>query len=125
MTEPLVFWQALRSLRCLKENNHHTHAPLAVINWTNEEDARFNTGMITSGLWSGRKSLEFADGLRAAEDKTRETRLKSELDRITYLGSVPVSSQATRKAHTSSFIFEQVPVLEDENNKVGVFTGWS
>lgn len=110
-------------LRVLNENDHQTYAPLGVINWTNEEGARFNTGMVSSGVWSGRYTLPFAHSLSAAEDKTGATTLKSELERIGYLGAVPASYQENPLSAHFELHIEQGPVLEDENKKVGIVTG--
>lgn len=110
-------------LQVLKENRHETHAPIAVINWTNEEGARFNTGMVSSGVWSGRYTLEFAHTLPAAEDKSKTVTMKSELERIGFQGSVPASYEANPLSSHFELHIEQGPVLEDEGKKVGIVTG--
>ncbi|OAL40213.1 hypothetical protein AYO20_00633 [Fonsecaea nubica] len=110
-------------LRVLEENGHQTYAPLAVIDWTNEEGARFNTGMVSSGVWSGRYTLDFAHALPAAEDKTKTMTLKSELERIGFLGSVPAWHEANPLSAHFELHIEQGPILEDEDKKVGVVTG--
>ncbi|ETI28935.1 hypothetical protein G647_01387 [Cladophialophora carrionii CBS 160.54] len=110
-------------LRVLEENGHKSYAPIAVIDWTNEEGARFNTGMVSSGVWSGRYTLDFAHALPAAEDKTNAMTFKSELERIGFLGTVPASYQANPLSSHFELHIEQGPILEDEAKKVGVVTG--
>ena len=51
---------ALEVLKTLHENNVQTYAPLAVIDWTNEEGARFPPAMLCSGVWAGKFSKEYA-----------------------------------------------------------------
>ncbi|RFU34509.1 hypothetical protein B7463_g1801, partial [Scytalidium lignicola] len=110
-------------LKVLHENGHTTYAPLAVIDWTNEEGARFNTGMVSSGVWSGRYTLDFAHALPAAEDKTQQTTMRSELERIGFLGTVPASYKENPLSGHFELHIEQGPILEDEGKKIGVVTG--
>ncbi|EXJ64982.1 hypothetical protein A1O7_01321 [Cladophialophora yegresii CBS 114405] len=110
-------------LRVLEENGHKSNAPIAVIDWTNEEGARFNTGMVSSGVWSGRYTLDFAHALPATEDKTKGMTLKSELRRIGFLGTLPASYEANPLSAHFELHIEQGPVLEDEGKQVGVVTG--
>src|SRR5215475_5831315 len=44
---------ALEALRTLVEAGYETHAPIEVINWTNEEGARFQPSMVSSGVFAG------------------------------------------------------------------------
>ena len=44
---------AIEALRVIHENNITTYTPLAVINWTNEEGARFPPAVLGSGVWAG------------------------------------------------------------------------
>ncbi|EXJ70000.1 uncharacterized protein A1O5_07073 [Cladophialophora psammophila CBS 110553] len=106
-------------LKVLHENNYTTYAPIAVIDWTNEEGARFNTGMLSSAVWAGNVSLEDAynhtdsDGLR----------FKDELANIGYLGSVKATHTANPLSAHFEYHIEQGPLLEDEAKSVGVVTG--
>ena len=50
---------ALEVLRALHKNNITTYAPIAAIDWTNEEGARFPPAMISSGVWCGAFDLAF------------------------------------------------------------------
>ncbi|KAF7186656.1 N-carbamoyl-L-amino-acid hydrolase [Pseudocercospora fuligena] len=106
-------------LKVLHENQAQTFAPLAVINWTNEEGARFNTGMLGSAVWAGNLALQDAydhkdpDGLF----------FKDELEKIGYLGPVPASFNANLLSAHFEYHIEQGPVLEDGRKSVGVVTG--
>ena len=51
---------ALEVLKTLYENKVETYAPIAVIDWTNEEGARFPPAMLCSGVWAGKFSLDYA-----------------------------------------------------------------
>ena len=42
----------LEVLRTLHDNNIKTHSPIALIDWTNEEGARFPGAMMASGVVS-------------------------------------------------------------------------
>jgi acetylornithine deacetylase/succinyl-diaminopimelate desuccinylase-like protein len=44
---------ALEALRTLERAGYQTFAPVEVINWTNEEGARFTPAMIASGVFAG------------------------------------------------------------------------
>lgn len=106
-------------LKVLHENQLQTYAPLAVVNWTNEEGARFNTGMLGSAVWAGNLSLEDAynhadpDGLLFGD----------ELAKIGYLGAVQASHKANPLSAHFEYHIEQGPVLEEEKKSVGVVTG--
>ena len=51
---------ALEVLKTLHDNNVQTYAPVAVIDWTNEEGARFSPAMLGSGVWAGKFTPEYA-----------------------------------------------------------------
>lgn len=51
---------ALEALRVIHENNIRTFAPIVIINWTNEEGARFSPALLGSGVWCGMFDLDFA-----------------------------------------------------------------
>jgi N-carbamoyl-L-amino-acid hydrolase len=109
----------LEILKVLEETGTETHAPLAVINWTNEEGARFTTGMLSSAVWAGNSTLQEAYDHVDSEGLT----LKSELERIGFLGDVEASfDKNPLSAHFECHI-EQGPFLEDEGKSIGVVTG--
>src|ERR1700759_1350055 len=53
---------ALEALRTLVEAGYETYAPIEVINWTNEEGARFQPSMVASGVFAGAFEQDWASG---------------------------------------------------------------
>ena len=80
----------LEVIRTLNERNIRTTTPLAVVNWTNEEGARFAPAMLASGVYGGAFDLDWAHSRRAVD--TGAT-LLDELKRIGYHGDLPVQQQ--------------------------------
>jgi acetylornithine deacetylase/succinyl-diaminopimelate desuccinylase-like protein len=78
---------ALEVLRTVHVAGLKTYAPLCIVNWTNEEGARFNPAMIASGVWGGAFELEYAHQRMDSDGKT----IKSELQRIGFLGQTGCS----------------------------------
>ncbi|KAL3444613.1 hypothetical protein BJX65DRAFT_319944 [Aspergillus insuetus] len=117
---------ALEVLRTIKTHEIKTYAPLAAIDWTNEEGSRFPKMCSGSGVWSGTESLTECHDLAAIESHAEgETALTmgSELRRIGYLGDTPASYvQNTLSAHFELHI-EQGSLLEKTRKKVGVVSG--
>ncbi|KAH8694053.1 hypothetical protein BGW36DRAFT_301520 [Talaromyces proteolyticus] len=109
----------LEILKVLHENDWTTHAPIAIINWTNEEGARFNTGMLSSAVWAGKATLEYAYNHVDPEGKT----FKDELIKIGFQGPVKASYLANPLSAHFEYHIEQGPVLEDEKKAIGVVTG--
>lgn len=108
----LASLEVIRSL-----NDHHitTVKPLEVVNWTNEEGARFAPSMLASGVYGGVFDLDWAQARTAVD--TGATLLE-ELRRIGYHGSQPIGE------HEFSAFFEchieQGPILDSEGIAVGV-----
>ncbi len=105
----------LEVLRTLKEHGIKTTTPLEVVNWTNEEGARFAPAMLASGVYGGVFDLDWAQS-RVAID-TGATVL-DELKRIGYHGE-----QSARQHDFSAFFechIEQGPILDSEGITVGV-----
>jgi len=97
-----------------------TQHPLTLINWTNEEGARFPKSMLSSGVWAGAIPLETAWGLKeVAGEKT----VRQELETHGWLGPVPASHEATPLAAHFELHIEQGPILERGGRKVGVVKG--
>lgn len=109
----------LEILKVLEETGTETHAPLAVINWTNEEGARFTTGMLSSAVWAGNATLQEAYDHVDSEGLT----LKGELERIGFLGDVEASFDNNPLSAHFEYHIEQGPFLEDEEKSIGVVTG--
>lgn len=51
-------------LRTLNDNDIKTAYPVGVVNWTNEEGARFPISMVASGVWAGEISESHAHNLQ-------------------------------------------------------------
>jgi hydantoinase/carbamoylase family amidase len=111
---------ALEVLRTLHENNIETHCPIALINWTNEEGARFPGAMMASGVWSTKSStpLEVCWEIKDKEG----IRLKDALQEIGYLGETPCDYRETGLECQFELHIEQGPILEKEGKSIGVVT---
>lgn len=108
----------LEVLRSLHDAGITTHAPLALINWTNEEGARFAPPMMGSGAAMG--LFTEADILdRRAIDGAR---FGDELARIGWQGTADPAALQGLGAYFELHI-EQGPVLEREGLTIGVVTG--
>ncbi len=81
----------LEVLRTIHDNKLIPNYPIAVINWTNEEGARFPLTIMSSGVWAGQTKLEDAYNCKSITDGDKVITVKDELERIGYLGSVPAS----------------------------------
>ncbi|KUI65954.1 hypothetical protein VM1G_02551 [Cytospora mali] len=106
-------------LKTLHTHDITTYAPLAVINWTNEEGARFPPAMLASGVWGGAFTTEYGHG-RADPSGTT---LKQELERIGFLGEVPCSYDANPLSAHFEVHIEQGPILDGAESAVGVVKG--
>lgn len=105
----------LEVIRTLNDNNIQTIAPLEVVNWTNEEGARFAPAMLASGVFAGHFEKDFAMSRTATDNGAT---FESELNRIGYAGDVPIGNHPF-KAFFECHI-EQGPILEAEGKSVGV-----
>ena len=107
---------ALEVVRSLNDMGVKTKHPIEIANWTNEEGSRYAPAMISSGVFAGAYTKEFAYALKDAEGKT----LGDELERIGFKGAEPVGG---RPIHAFFELhIEQGPILEDENIDIGVVT---
>ncbi len=106
----------LEVIRALNDAGVETAAPVEVIDWTDEEGARFAAGCIGSGVFAGIRSLNSALALKDADGK----RLGDELARIGYAGEAPV--QRPLAAYFEAHI-EQGPILEKDGVPVGAVLG--
>ena len=108
---------ALEVLRTLDDGDIRTEAPVEVVVWTNEEGSRFAPAMIASGVFAGLFDKDYAWSRSDSEGKT----IGEELRRIGYMGERECGSHAIGallEAH-----IEQGPILEKENNQIGVVVG--
>ncbi|KAJ4369079.1 hypothetical protein N0V83_006162 [Neocucurbitaria cava] len=108
-------------LKVFADNWVETEYPVGVVNWTNEEGARFPKSMVSSGVWAGDIPVEDAHNLREVHPGIAT--MASELKRIGYLGTTPASHEATPMAAHFELHIEQGPLLEMANKKIGVVTG--
>ncbi|KAK9774129.1 hypothetical protein SCAR479_09243 [Seiridium cardinale] len=111
----------IEMLKTLEDNKIETGFPVGVVNWTNEEGARFPMSMMGSGVWAGMIPLENAYNLKSVTGEKID--LRSELKRIGYLGQTPASYRNVPMAAHFELHIEQGPILEAENRKVGVVQG--
>lgn len=110
-------------LKTLHERQIETAYPVGVVNWTNEEGARFPMSMVSSSVWAEVTSLEKAHSLKSVIPANDTATMKSELERIGYLGSVPASYKSTPMAAHFELHIEQGPILEAENRRIGIVRG--
>jgi len=90
---------------------------VTLVIFTNEEGARFQPAMISSGVMAGKIPLEDAYNARDKDG----LRLGDELERIGYLGPEPCIPRPFR-AYLELHI-EQGPTLEEERLPIGVVEG--
>lgn len=111
----------IEMLRVLHEHKVETHFPIGVINWTNEEGARFPISMVASGVWSEGIPLQRAHDLQEIGAAGRT--MKQELERIGYLGTTEASYRAVPLAAHLELHIEQGPQLESRKQKIGIVEG--
>ncbi|EGX90475.1 hydantoin utilization protein C, putative [Cordyceps militaris CM01] len=114
----------LEVLQVLEENKIETEGSVGVVNWTNEEGARFPKMAVSSGVWAG--AVPIADAWNLEEVTPHEGTAKTmlqELERIGYRGEAPASYTSNPFAAHFELHIEQGPILEDEGRKIGVVQG--
>jgi N-carbamoyl-L-amino-acid hydrolase len=106
----------LEVMRTLNDAGIETEAPLCLVNWTNEEGARFAPGMIASGVYAGEIDKAWAldrvdrDGVRFGDA----------LESIGYRGG-----ERTGERRFSAMVelhIEQGPILEEAGQAIGAVT---
>jgi N-carbamoyl-L-amino-acid hydrolase len=106
----------LEVVRSLNDLGIRTRRPIVVVNWTNEEGARFAPAMLASGVFAGIHTLDYAYGRKDPEGKT----FGDELKRIGWVGEEKVGA---RRMHAYfEYHIEQGPILEAEQKQIGVVT---
>jgi beta-ureidopropionase / N-carbamoyl-L-amino-acid hydrolase len=108
---------ALEALRTLVAAGYETNAPIVVVNWTNEEGARFAPAMLGSGVFAGAYSRADADAIADIDG----VRFGEALDAIGWRGEVKAGAMAL-SAYLELHI-EQGPILEAEDKTIGIVTG--
>ncbi|KAJ4369873.1 hypothetical protein N0V83_005637 [Neocucurbitaria cava] len=111
---------ALEVLRSLHYNKVETYCPVALVDWTNEEGARFPGAMMASGVWSTKSSTPL-DACWDIVDK-EGIRLKEALGEIGYLGETPCDYRENGFQCHFELHIEQGPLLEKERKSVGIVT---
>jgi beta-ureidopropionase / N-carbamoyl-L-amino-acid hydrolase len=108
---------ALEVVRTLHNAGYETNAPVEIVNWTNEEGARFAPAMLASGVFAGVFTPEYAYSRADRDGKT----FGEELARIGYQGEERPG--ARKFSALFELHIEQGPVLEDEGRMIGVVQG--
>jgi N-carbamoyl-L-amino-acid hydrolase len=108
---------ALEAMRTLHETGYETNAPVEIVNWTNEEGARFAPAMLASGVFAGVFSPDYAYGRADRDGKT----FGAELARIGYKGGEKAG--ARKFAAMFELHIEQGPILEAEGRMIGIVQG--
>lgn len=107
----------LEAIRTLADAGYETRHPLTLVNWTNEEGARFAPAMMCSGVYAGE-----LDGAAMMAGVDREgASFGGELKRIGYQGEEAVGER--RFAAFVELHIEQGPLLEASQEVIGVVTG--
>ena len=106
----------LEILRTMNDLDIKTKHPIVVVNWTNEEGTRFAPAMLSSGVFAGVHTQDWAYDRVDAEGKA----FGDELQRIGWRGDEVVGA---RKMHAFFELhIEQGPILEAENKQIGIVT---
>ncbi|MDK9604820.1 Zn-dependent hydrolase [Lelliottia wanjuensis] len=104
----------LEVLRTLNDNSVETERDIVLVNWTNEEGARFAPAMLASGVWSGQFSEEYA---LARADNAGVT-VGEALDAVGYRGTQRARAFPIHACY--ELHIEQGPILEDEAIDIGL-----
>jgi N-carbamoyl-L-amino-acid hydrolase len=107
----------LEILRALDEAGVETEAPIALVNWTNEEGARFSPPMMGSGAAMG----IFPEADVLAKTDSAGATFGAELSRIGWAGSADPAALQDLEAYFEVHI-EQGPVLEKLGLDLGIVT---
>ncbi len=106
----------LEIIRTLNDLGIRTKHPIVVTNFTNEEGTRYAPAMLSSGVFAGIHTQDWAYGRVDAEGKS----FGDELQRIGWRGEEEVGARKM-KAFFELHI-EQGPILEIEGKAIGVVT---
>ena len=96
----------------------HRH-PITVVVWTNEEGARFEPAMMSSGVITGKFDK---DKMLASRDKNGMT-FKAALEASGYVGETCNRMKPSENIALVELHIEQGPVLENEGKDIGVVEG--
>lgn len=112
----------LEVLRTMKDNNFTPNYPICVIDWMNEEGARFPMSMMSSAVWAGAAKKEDVYEMKSVTDQTPVSVLQ-ELKRIGYLGTVACNYKENPLSAHFELHIEQGPILEELNKRIGRVQG--
>ena len=115
---PLGVLAALEVAETLEEHGVRTARPIEVVNWTNEEGARFPPAMMGSGVFSAR--FDLADALGAGGPGRGDGVRRHRPHRLSPCG-LPVGGRPIAAA--LELHIEQGPILEESGCEIGVVTG--
>lgn len=104
----------LEALRTLNDRGIETERDIVLVNWTNEEGARFAPAMLASGVWAG----QFSEDLALARIDRDGISVSAALEAIGYRGECPAAAfplHACYEVH-----IEQGPILEEEGVDIGL-----
>lgn len=119
---PLGVLGALEVVRSMKELGVKTRAPIALINWTNEEGARFFPPLGSSCVYAGQSSVDAAH--KSLENNGSGGTLGEALQSIGYMGEGPNTfAEFPLSAHFEIHV-EQATDLEKGGKPVGWVEGW-
>jgi N-carbamoyl-L-amino-acid hydrolase len=107
----------LEVLRSLNDLEILTEAPVELVNWTDEEGARFGRAMMGSAVWAGISDEAAVKALRDEEGLS----VGEALEAIGFAGPVPCEAFAADAMF--ELHIEQGPILEAEGVAIGVVTG--
>jgi beta-ureidopropionase / N-carbamoyl-L-amino-acid hydrolase len=107
----------LEVLRSIEDAGTQTRRPVALVNFTNEEGARFEPAMMSSGVLAGAQDFERVYATRDRDGLV----FGEELERIGYRGDR--NKRLKRFSAYFELHIEQGPVLEAAGIPVGVVTG--
>lgn len=108
---------ALETVRAFNDADIKTRHPIELVNWTNEEGARFAPAMLSSGVFAG----AFKRDAIYAHTDAEGLKFGDELQRIGYRGEQSCGDHPI--AGYLEVHIEQGPVLEAAGDDVGVVTG--
>lgn len=106
----------LELIRTLNDMGIKTKHPIVLTNWTNEEGTRFAPAMLSSGVFAGIHTQDWAYAREDAEGKN----FGAELERIGWKGEEEVGARKMKAMF--ELHIEQGPILEAEGKDIGVVT---
>jgi N-carbamoyl-L-amino-acid hydrolase len=113
---PLGVLAALEVMESLNDHGIETPMPIQLVNWTNEEGARFRPPLLASGVFAGQYELGFA----LAQKDDAGMSVGAELERIGYAGTI---APGWPVAGYIEIHIEQGTVLERAETPIGVVSG--